>query len=149
MKRKTKKLIGLGLTALVLPLTGVWLIESGDMGKRSAQNTGFALSGEALFVTNCASCHGVKAVGENPAKLSGGEKEGGGYWAPALNGKAHAWHHPAEALFHIIKKGSAAQDSPMRGFEDRLTDDQIRGVITYIQSLWPKELRERYFKYNQ
>jgi len=148
MKRKTKKMIELALITLALGAIGAWLIESGNIRGNSTKNVGIPIPGEALFAANCASCHGIQAVGENPSKLSGGEKEEGGYWAPALNGTAHAWHHPPAVLFQTIKKGSMAQDSPMRAFEGRLSDDQIRSIIGYLQSLWPEEIRERYIRFN-
>ncbi len=103
-------------------------------------------AGEALYARNCASCHGERAIGENQAHIKGGTRPGGGYWAPALNGSAHAWHHPPEGLFQIVKEGSPAADSPMRGWGGRMSDIEIHAVLAYLQSLWPQALRERYEK---
>lgn len=101
--------------------------------------------GNALFAQNCVSCHGPGGIGQNPRSPMGGMKEDGpGYWAPALNGTAHSWHHPNEVLFQTIRNGSVAADSPMRGFADRLTDQQIVSVMHYFQSLWPDHIRERH-----
>ena len=102
--------------------------------------------GEGLFATNCQACHGPQAKGESPFNVMGGRKLNGDYWAPALNGTAHAWHHPPDMLFSIVKKGSPAQDSRMRGWEGRMTDQEIHSVLAYVKSLWPVELRYRYDK---
>jgi len=84
-------------------------------------------SGSKLFATNCAGCHGDNADG----KLNK---------APALNGTAHAWHHSNFGLFQTIKEGSTAKDSPMKGWKDKLTDDEIESIIRYFQSLWNPEM---------
>ena len=100
--------------------------------------------GEQLFSENCLSCHGAKATGENPAQSRGGQKADGSYLAPALNGNGHAWHHPNEMLFSTVKNGSVAKDSPMRGFKDKLSDDDIVAVLQYVKSLWPDEIQVRH-----
>ena len=100
--------------------------------------------GESLFREHCVSCHGVAGVGEVPSKPMGGEKDGGGYLAPALDGSGHAWHHRPETLFQVIKDGSPAGDSPMRGFAGRLSDGEISLIIAYFRSLWPLQIQDRY-----
>ena len=100
--------------------------------------------GSDLFNVNCSPCHGDQAAGENPARVIGGNKPDGGYWAPALNGTAHAWHHSPAFLFQRIKNGSPQQGSPMRGWKGRLSDQEIHAVIAYFQSLWPENRRQRY-----
>lgn len=97
--------------------------------------------GEALFATNCSPCHGAKGIGQNPAEPNGGYDDGGNIIAPALDGSAHAWHHPDELLFSWIKRGSTLAESPMRGWEGRMSDEEIWAVIRYFQSLWPERLR--------
>jgi mono/diheme cytochrome c family protein len=100
--------------------------------------------GESIYQEHCSVCHGPAAKGENPAQPMGGEKDGGGYLAPALNGSGHAWHHRPETIFQVIKEGSPAADSPMRGFRDRLSDEQISWVSAYLRSLWPQQIQDRY-----
>ena len=100
--------------------------------------------GEALFRGNCAICHGEAGMGETPGKPNGGRKPDGGYFAPAMNGQGHAWHHPPQALFEIVKNGSPASDSPMKGWKGRLKDEEIRAILAYLLSLWPSDLRQRY-----
>ena len=100
--------------------------------------------GEQLYSENCLSCHGAKATVENPVQSRGGQKDEGSYLAPALNGKGHAWHHPNEMLYSIVKDGSIAKDSPMQGFKDKLSDEDIVAVLQYVKSLWPDEIQVRH-----
>ncbi len=100
--------------------------------------------GEQLFAQNCAVCHGPQARGEDPAQSRGGVKPGGSYLAPALNGTGHAWHHGPDQLFRIVKEGSPAEKSTMKGWQGRMSDAEIRAVIAYFQTLWPPPVRGRY-----
>lgn len=100
--------------------------------------------GKALFAKNCAICHGAEARGQDPKQSRGGRNAAGAYIAPALNGTGHAWHHPPDALFQTIRNGSLASDSPMRGFRDRLADEEIRAILGYLFSLWPPSIQDRY-----
>lgn len=100
--------------------------------------------GETLFAQHCAACHGPEARGQVAAQPMGGVSDNGTYIAPALNGRGHAWHHPPEMLFDVIRNGSPAADSPMKGFQGRLHDRDIQAVLGYVFSLWPESLRLRY-----
>lgn len=100
--------------------------------------------GGELFAINCASCHGAEAGGEDPARPRGGVRANGVYLAPALNGTGHAWHHPPDALHGIVKNGSPAAGSQMRGWADKMSDREITMVLAYLMSLWPRDMRERY-----
>ena len=100
--------------------------------------------GEALYQANCLACHGPSAQGQDLTSQKGGQRPDGTFIAPALNGKGHAWHHPPNVLFKIIKEGSPAKESPMRGFKEKLSDKDIHAVMAYFQSMWPVEIKERY-----
>lgn len=102
--------------------------------------------GQAVFRENCAVCHGADASGENPEHWAGGFKDDGGYWAPALDGTAHAWHHSPASLFDTIKNGSPAADSSMRGWDGKISDADICAVIAYLLSLWPEAKRRAYWE---
>ncbi|MDH4247536.1 MAG: cytochrome c [Deltaproteobacteria bacterium] len=105
---------------------------------------GLIAQGEPLYVKNCQVCHGVRGVGQDLAQRNGGQRPDGSYIAPALDASAHAWHHPDDVLFRLIKDGSPASDSPMRGWAHLMSDKDIHAVIAYFQSLWPEDLRRRY-----
>ena len=104
--------------------------------------------GQTLFVQNCMACHGEKAKGENIFNHQGGQKPDGSYFAPALNGTAHAWHHPPDMLFSIVKDGSADPKSQMKGWRGRMGDREIHSILAYVRSLWPPEISYRYRKAN-
>ena len=144
MKNKRKPTLLVALIALVAA-TGIYFSnqQKSETQRQLDQASQISL-GSKVFAQNCASCHGREAVGENSRFIKGGAKDGGGYWAPALNGTAHTWHHPPEMIWEIVKFGSMAQDSPMRGFNGKLSDRQIKAAIAYIQSLWPEEIQKRY-----
>jgi mono/diheme cytochrome c family protein len=103
-----------------------------------------AARGAALYQQNCAACHGPNAEGQVPGQPNGGTRPDGTYIAPALNGTAHAWHHAPQMLFKLVKDGSPAPDSPMKGWAGKMSDPEIAAVLAYIQSLWPERLRQRY-----
>ena len=101
-------------------------------------------SGNKLFHTHCASCHGKKGVGQDPKQPMGGWDEKDRPIAPALDGTAHAWHHAPQVLFGYMKKGSVDKESPMPLFKDILTEEEMVNIIRYIQSLWPPETVKGY-----
>ncbi|MDH5559262.1 MAG: c-type cytochrome [Deltaproteobacteria bacterium] len=100
--------------------------------------------GERLFVEHCGLCHGDEAQGEDPFKPKGGLKDDGSFLAPALNGKGHGWHHSDKILFEVVKEGSIAEESPMREFKGKLSDDEIKSTIHYFKSLWPPEIKAKH-----
>ena len=101
-------------------------------------------AGAVLYQKNCAACHGAQAQGQEPGQPMGGTRADGTFIAPALNGTAHAWHHPPQMLHRIIKDGSPAPESPMKGWAGRMSDEEIDSVLAYMQSLWPPQLLARY-----
>ncbi len=137
-----------GLVLLPLLLAGGFYFfdgpETAQAALTSPPTPAQITEGKELFNQNCASCHGEGAVGEDPRSPKGGVKDNGVYLAPALNGTGHMWHHPNSMLFNTVKHGSVARDSPMRGFEGRLTDEEIVSVIQYLKSLWPQEIQLRH-----
>lgn len=80
--------------------------------------------GEALYQTNCLSCHGAAGQGDGP--LSAGM-----FPKPADFSAAHTRVHPDGQLFAWIENGKPGTDMP--AFGEVLTDEQIWQVIDYIQ----------------
>jgi mono/diheme cytochrome c family protein len=66
--------------------------------------------------------------------------------APPHDASGHTWHHSDEELLTITKKGLAAvvpgYESDMPAFEGSLSDDEIRAILAFIKSTWPKTERE-------
>ena len=74
------------------------------------------INAHQLFENNCASCHG---------------SDHGGYLAPALNADTLKGRSPT-ALRTIIMAGSF--DTLMPPFYNRLSDDEIRGLVKHLQT---------------
>lgn len=124
---------------------GIWAA-AGEGGRLPAvwPDPALAARGDAVFATHCASCHGRSAEGQDPRQPMGGSQADGTPLAPALNGTGHAWHHDPQYLFRHVKSGSPMAGSPMVGFGDTLSDEEIAAAIAWFQSLWSDEVRARY-----
>ncbi|HMS84720.1 MAG TPA: cytochrome c [Nitrospira sp.] len=84
--------------------------------------------GEALYVQHCAGCHGVTGDG-----LGSDIKE---LIVPPANFRAAKSRTKTDMeLYLAIKRGVLF--SPMHGWADRLSDQEIRDVLSYIRSLAP------------
>ncbi|MFC3570619.1 c-type cytochrome [Paracoccus simplex] len=104
--------------------------------------------GRQVYADQCASCHGAQLEGQPDWKTP---LPSGRLPAPPHDAGGHTWHHADEILFRIIKEGTAAivgngYESDMPGFADFLSDAEIRAVLAYIKSTWPK--RERTYQEN-
>jgi mono/diheme cytochrome c family protein len=102
--------------------------------------------GEKLYAQQCASCHGANLEGQPDWRK---RLPNGRFPAPPHDASGHTWHHPDEVLFAITKHGlvppyaPAGYESDMPAFGGKLSDQQIRAVLAYIESRWPPELRKR------
>lgn len=123
------------LLTFVLPITAC------DQAKQPQQRwyTANQVSqGKALFNQNCSQCHGVQAagLGDNwQQKLA--DKD---YPPPALNGSAHAWHHPMPQLKQTIAEGTLGISGYMPGFGKILSDEDAEAIIAYFQSFWSEDI---------
>lgn len=114
-------------------------------GKDTATTDPVALmEGQAIYRTECASCHGAKLEGQADWRI---RKADGKLPAPPHDGSGHTWHHPMEQLFAITKFGLVPPNAPpaylsdMPAFGGKLNDRQIERVLAYIESQWPAEIR--------
>lgn len=90
-------------------------------------------TGEQLYQTSCAACHGVdlRGTAAGPSQLSI-------VYEPA--------HHPDESYRRAITEGVAAHHwdfgdmAPIPG----LTDDQVTAIIAYVRSVQEREGFEPY-----
>ncbi len=99
--------------------------------------------GKKIFQTNCARCHGKQAEGTPTWRERGPD---GKLPPPPLNGTAHAWHHPTKILTEVIKNGSPGDMGNMPAFGDKLSNEDIRLIIEWIKSLWPKEAYDAWYE---
>jgi mono/diheme cytochrome c family protein len=102
--------------------------------------------GEKLYAQHCASCHGANLEGQPDwrKRLANGR-----FPAPPHDASGHTWHHPDEVLFAVTKHGlvppyaPAGYESDMPAFGGKLSDQEIRAVLAYIESRWSPEVRKR------
>jgi mono/diheme cytochrome c family protein len=102
--------------------------------------------GEKLYAQHCASCHGASLEGQPDwrKRLANGR-----FPAPPHDASGHTWHHPDEVLFAVTKHGlvppyaPAGYESDMPAFGGKLSDQEIRAVLAYIESRWSPEVRKR------
>lgn len=100
--------------------------------------------GRRIYGAECASCHGVNLEGQPnwQARLANGKLP-----APPHDVSGHTWHHSDRFLFDITKRGPAAYpdgySTDMPAFGDRLSDEQIAAVLSFIKSTWPADILKR------
>jgi mono/diheme cytochrome c family protein len=125
---------------VVAAATFGWLIYARLLGQDDAAQLTF---GAKLYAERCAACHGAKLEGQAnwQEALSNGRMP-----APPHDASGHTWHHSDEELLTITKKGLTAvvpgYESDMPAFEGSLSDDEIRAILAFIKSTWPKTERE-------
>ena len=138
---KEPKSIWIGFGIVLLASLGAYFYYSPPASLSTVPKVESISQGKVLFDKNCQSCHGPGARGQDIYRPMGGTASNGDFIAPALNGTGHAWHHPDEMLFNNIKNGSMANNSPMKGFKDKLDDKEIVSIMHYFKSLWPEKIR--------
>ncbi len=103
-----------------------------------------ATLGQRVYVEQCAACHGSNGEGQPNWKQPDAT---GNRPAPPHDDTGHTWHHADRLLFEIIHDGFRdplkPPDSPMSmpAFGGKLTDAEIRAVITYFKSRWSGQSR--------
>ncbi|MEZ5265007.1 MAG: c-type cytochrome [Acidimicrobiales bacterium] len=144
----TMALVLLGILALGVPF--YWLAEPGRQeGSVKRFEAIFASRGEALFATNCASCHG-QGAGGGVAAFVLQDKEGDflanvSWKAPALNNALLRFSR--EEVQYVLDHGRAF--SPMQPWSTvgggAMNAQQIQNLIDYMQSviLTPEEAQDQ------
>ena len=101
-------------------------------------------TGQILYVTNCASCHGINLEGQPNWRSSNGD---GILPAPPHDATGHTWHHDNALLFEYTKFGGQGAletrgitdfNSGMPAFKDVISDEDIWNVLAYIRSICPE-----------
>jgi mono/diheme cytochrome c family protein len=99
--------------------------------------------GKVVYEQHCAVCHGAKLEGQPnwQRRLPNGRMP-----APPHDDSGHTWHHPDEVLFGITKHGLVppyapkGYESDMPAFTGKLSDEEIRAALAYIESRWSPEV---------
>ncbi|MBT3907967.1 MAG: cytochrome c [Rhodospirillaceae bacterium] len=133
-------------TRLILCLAAAFIIAKVTISATSAASS----DGRELYLKYCAACHGADLKGQPNWRA---QKPDGTRPAPPHDETGHTWHHPDQLLFDYTKFGGKAlypkANSAMPGFKDSLSDQQIWGVLNYIKSRWPEQIRKRHKMMNQ
>ena len=82
-----------------------------------------------MYLVHCQSCHGDE---DGTGATSG---------APLHNQTGHTWHHPDAQLRDWIINGKLASD-PMPAFKDKLAEQEVEAVLSYIKTWWEEWQRE-------
>jgi mono/diheme cytochrome c family protein len=102
--------------------------------------------GGKLYQQHCAECHGMQAEGAPNWQQPGPD----GKWPPpALNGTAHAWHHPMAVLKRVIRDGTQQLGGNMPPWGDKLNEQEMEDIIAWFQAKWPDELYAAWYRRDQ
>ncbi|MFC1523262.1 c-type cytochrome [Thermodesulfobacteriota bacterium] len=93
--------------------------------------------GGRLYTQHCAGCHGIAAQG-----VPGWQEKGadGRFGSPPLNGTGHAWHHSEKSLKLVIQNGMIKFGGSMPPFGDKLAEEEVDALFSWMISLWPDEI---------
>lgn len=103
--------------------------------------------GKAVYDKFCLACHGADGKGQpGDWRIRGAD---GRFPPPPLDSSAHAWHHPTAVLLEVIREGSPGGQGNMPAWKDKLSEQQMQDVVTYIKSLWSDEVYALWWKMEQ
>jgi mono/diheme cytochrome c family protein len=137
------------LVIIALLAAGLYIWRSEDKSDAAATSTmdGSSLiaMGKSIYASQCAACHGANLEGQENWRQ---RKPNGRLPAPPHDASGHTWHHDDETLFNLTKYGLSALvgrpvETDMPAYDGVLTDMQIRAVLAYIKSRWPREIQRR------
>ncbi len=108
------------------------------LNSADATNSKAVAAGENIYAVQCAVCHGKNLQGQPNWRV---KKADGTFPAPPHDDSGHTWHHSDKTLFNYVKKGGQALapadfKSGMPGFGDKLSDEEIWSVLSFIKSRW-------------
>ena len=114
-------------------------------GRADANDPEQVAVGKAVYVAQCASCHGVALKGQPNWRT---RMRDGKLPAPPHDASGHSWHHADSVLFNMTKRGAAASGgymykTDMAPYAEILSDDEIWAVLAYIKSTWPAAIQRR------
>ena len=100
--------------------------------------------GAAVYAQACANCHGTNLEGQPNWQV---RRPDGLLPAPPHDATGHTWHHPEHVLFDVTRNGLQKLAGPnyktaMPAFADKLSDNDIIAVLSFIKSTWPPKQRQ-------
>ena len=120
--------VGVGLIADVFAQYPGWLIPAGGKDEKSPVTSPVAAAsrGKALFLSNCARCHGPEGKGDGPDSDH----------AADLTDDLRDELNTEGVLFYKVWNGRSSPRMP--NFEDQLSKEQAWAVVAYVQTLRKK-----------
>ena len=151
MRPIARSLVG-EIVAVILLIAGSpsGLIASDEPTKPDLNDTALIARGKVVYTEQCASCHGANLEGQPNwrKRLPNGRLP-----APPHDATGHTWHHSDMQLFDMVKNGTAAMmpgyETDMPAYRDILSDTDIWAVISFIESTWAPDIRERQERMNR
>jgi mono/diheme cytochrome c family protein len=140
------------IAAAVLAMGGfaVWIISRTEATQPDPNSQSLVARGKTIYAQHCASCHGANLEGQRNwrERLPNGHLP-----APPHDATGHTWHHSDKQLFEMVKKGTAGivpgYETDMPAYTGVLTDADIWALLSYIESTWPPDIRERQQRLNR
>ncbi|MDA1349637.1 MAG: cytochrome c [Chloroflexi bacterium] len=84
--------------------------------------------GNAIYASNCQSCHGDVATGD------GGLPE-----APVHGPSGHTWHHADGQLADIVLGRFDYPGKTMPSFDGLLSEEEVSHVLAYFKTGWERD----------
>lgn len=109
-----------------------------------SEDPGVISHGASIYAERCGLCHGSWLQGQPDWQSPGPD---GLMPAPPHNSDGHTWHHDTATLVGITKHGLVPPWAPKRyrsgmpGFVGRLSDEEIRAVLSFIASTWSEDAK--------
>jgi cytochrome c len=147
-KSTTALIVGLIITSLIIIVIYLSLSAKNAEAKivLLPGNLSVTKLGKTVYMENCASCHGALLEGQ----ANWQQRDSDGYMpAPPHDVSGHTWHHPSSYLFLMTKYGiekmiGEKYPNNMPAYENKLTDNEIIAVLSYIKSTWPKPIQRQH-----
>ena len=121
--------VWLGLIGIGVLVAGIFWWGGRVQARTAVENppAGVQLDpGQAIYIRECAACHGNGGVG-NPAA-----------GVPALNQNSGVWEKSPQVLEAIILEGKGT----MPGYADSISREDLADLLAWIRSLWTEEQRQ-------
>jgi mono/diheme cytochrome c family protein len=102
-------------------------VSAGTASDTATGGAGTAVSGQAVFTANCATCHGATGRGDGPASV--------GLEPPPADLSDATWvtgDGSLPAIVNVVENGSPG--TAMIGWKGTLSDAEIDAVARYVQS---------------